>query len=84
MKRGGIQRQQLLLGRVGYRLEPTGNAVVATISLPPKIIPTVYLRLRHPDGRKLKQVSLGKLVDSETIALPAGSRGQLKLVARFA
>jgi hypothetical protein len=79
-----VQRIPTKWGRVAYRLEPHGNAIVATIDLPEQSVPTLMLRLRHPDGRKLKQVSIGKPIDGETVELPANTRRQIKLVARFA
>ena len=79
-----VERIPTKWGRVGYRLEPRDRAIVATIDLPQASVPAVKLRLRHPESRKLKQVSTGTIeADGETIALPKASRGQLKLVARF-
>ena len=79
-----VERIPTKWGRVGCRLEPRGRAIVATIDLPQASVPAIKLRLRHPEGRKLKQVSTGTIeADGETIALPKASRGQIKLVARF-
>ena len=71
-------------GRVGYRLEPHGSAVVATIDLPQAPIPSVKLRVRHPQMRKLQRVSLGKIApDGETIEFPASTSGQIRVIAHF-
>jgi len=78
-----VERIPTRWGRIGYKLEPKGKVVFATINLSEASIPAVNLRLRNPNGLKLKAVSIGTISDGETVSLPAGSRGQIKLVARF-
>jgi hypothetical protein len=78
-----VERIPTRWGRVGYRLEPRGRAIVATIDLPENPVPTLRLRLRHPEGLRLSEVSTGVIEDGETVTLPAGSQGQVRLIARF-
>jgi hypothetical protein len=80
-----VQRIPTKWGRVGYRLEPKGRTILATLDLPETPIPTVRLRLRHPEMRKLAQVSSGIIArDQETITLPKGVHGRVPILARFA
>jgi len=80
-----VERIPTKWGRVGYSLEPQGTAVLATVNLPDTAVPSVKLRIRHPETRKLNRVSTGTIAsDGETIVLPPGSRGHIKIVARFA
>jgi hypothetical protein len=79
-----VERIPTKWGRVGYRLEPRGDAVLAIVDMPDKAVP-VMLRLRHPQGRKLRRTSAGKIAaDGETILLPTVSGGRIKLLAHFA
>ena len=80
-----ISRIPTKWGRVSYRLEPSGRSVAATLDLPETPIPSVRLRLRDPQMRKLVGVSLGWIAkDGETIELPSGVRGEVRLTGRFA
>lgn len=85
-----VRRIPTQWGRVGFRLEPRGEAIHATVELPAAGVPSVKLRLRHPQERKIRAVTLnGRTVaaidgDGETISLPPRSSGRLELVARFA
>lgn len=77
-------------GRVSYRLEPAGRAINANVELPGSGIPRVKLRLRHPEERTIRTVTIdGRLMpfelhDEETISLPSGARGKVAIIARFA
>jgi len=85
-----IQRIPTRWGRVGYRLEPRGNVIRATIQLPENGIPKAKIRLRHPEERRLRSVTInGRAVsreafDDETITLPPAATGRMEIVARFA
>jgi len=80
-----IQRIPTKWGRVGYRFEPNGGAVLVTVDLPNPPVPSVKVRLRDPEQRRLSRVSVGTIAgDGETIELPRGARGRINFVARFA
>jgi hypothetical protein len=85
-----IDRIPTRWGRVGYRLEPRGSAIHATLDLPDRGIPSVRLRLRHPNERRLRAVTIdGRSIlagsfDADTVTLPPMAKGRVEIVARFA
>jgi hypothetical protein len=84
-----VERIPTRWGRVSYRLEPRGSAILATVHLPQQAVPLVKLRLRHPENRPIRGATINRRTavlnprDRETIELPQSATGDVEIVARF-
>jgi hypothetical protein len=78
-------------GRVGYSIAShlTQGNIVATVELPATFAATTKVRLRAPQDKKMKSVTLnGKPwtqfdAGDESITIPAGTTGKIRLVAQY-
>jgi hypothetical protein len=76
-------------GRLAYDLEAAAGETTAELVLPEKMPSITKFRMRRKNQRRIKSVTVnGKDwsdfdADSETVSLPSGTGGQIKLIARY-